>query len=153
MAIEIARRTRTSLNGGLSWARARPNRVQHVLVRLHHGGRVGLADGVHLGQAGEPDDVALPGAERGETGGRVRRREDDVLVEVRAALVEVVPVPGEHRPHLAGVLLQDERAGADEALLEIAVLLPNVGPESGMSRAELGGRQGPLSARRPWAGR
>ena len=31
MAIEMARRTRRSLNGGLSWARARPNGVRVFL--------------------------------------------------------------------------------------------------------------------------
>jgi hypothetical protein len=56
-------------------------------------------------------------------------REDDVFVDVRPALVEVVRMPCEHHPHFARVLLQHERPGADQALLEVAVLLQHLARE------------------------
>ena len=102
---------------------------QHALEALHDGGAVRLADRLRLGQAGHPQDVALPRAEGGQTCRGIRRGEDDVLVEVLAALVEVVRVPRQHHPHLAAVLLEDVGPGADQALLEVAVLLQDLAGE------------------------
>src|SRR2546425_6253766 len=99
---------------------------QHVLVFLDDRRGVGLAHGLDLAQARQPEDVALPRAERRQAGRGVRGRENGVLVDVRPALVEVVGVPREDHPHLAGVLLQEVGSGADQALLEIAVLFEDL---------------------------
>jgi hypothetical protein len=109
----MARRTRTSLKGG----------------RSCDSGGIGLANGVHLARARQPQDVVLARPERRQAGRSVGGREDDVLVDVGPALVEVVGVPREDHPHLARVLLQDEGAGADQPLLEIAVLLQHLAGE------------------------
>ena len=106
-----------------------PERRDRRRERLHDGGGIRLADGLHLGRALQRQEVALAGAERRRAGGGVRRREDDVLVDVGATRVEVVGVALKHDAHLAGVLLEDVGPGADQALLEVAVLLEDLARE------------------------
>ena len=101
-------------------------RRQRGRERLHDGGGIRLADGLHFGRALYHQEVALASAERRHAGRGVRRRQDDVLVDVGAARVEVVWVALEHNAHLAGVLLEDIGPGADQALLEVAVLLDDL---------------------------
>src|SRR3989442_1789095 len=114
------------VEGGLVLREGQTEGRQQVLVFLDDRRGVGLADGLDLAQARQPEDVALPRAERRQAGRGVRGRENGVLVDVRPALVEVVGVPREDHPHLAGVLLQEVRSGADQALLEIAVLFEDL---------------------------
>ena len=129
MAIEMARRTRTSLNGGLSCASASPNGASVLWNDCVTAAVLVLPHRLDLAGARQPDDVALPRAERRHAGRGVRRGEDDVLVDVGAALVEVVRIPRQHHPDLARVLLQDVGPGADHALLEVAVLFQHLARE------------------------
>ncbi len=111
--------------GRLVLGEGQPPGRESVVERLHEHVRIGLASGLHLGRARQPDEVALAGPERRQARCGVRRGEDDVLVDVRAALIEVVGIALEHHAHLAGVLLHDVRPGPDQALLEVAVLFQN----------------------------
>src|SRR5207245_9014141 len=85
---------------------------------------------LELKRTRQPDDVALTRAGRRRARRSVRRGEDAVPVDVRAALVVVVGSALEHYPHLAGVLLEDVGPGADQPLLEIAVLLQDLAREN-----------------------
>ena len=127
--MEMARRTRTSLYGGLSWARARPNTRLHGLVLLDHRRGSRLLDDGRVAHARDEVDVALSGTERGEAGGRIGRGEDVVLVDVRTALVEVVGVAAEDHAYFPRVLLDDVGPGPDHPLLEVAVLLEDLARE------------------------
>ncbi len=117
------------VEGRLVLGHRQAERRQRVVVGLRDEVGVGLAEHLHLGGARHVDEVGLAGAEGGGAGGGVGRGQDDVLVDVGAALVEVVRVARQHDAHLAGVLLEDEGPGADQALLEVAVLLEHLARE------------------------
>ena len=88
--------------------------------------RIRLEHGFHVGEALEPQDIALPSPEGRPARGRIGGREDAVLVEVWIALVKIVRVADEDHFDLAVVLLQDEGPRADHALLEIAVFFQHL---------------------------
>jgi hypothetical protein len=103
-----------------------PERGNRGGERLDDGRGIRLADDLHLGRALQREEVALARAERRRTGRGIRRREDDVFVDVGATGVEVVGVTLENDSHLPRVFLEDVRSGTDHALLEISVLLEDL---------------------------
>ena len=109
-------------------------RRERVVVGLHHRLRIRLADEFRLRRARHPDEVGLARAERGLSRRRVGRGQDDVLVDVGTALVVIVRVALQDDAYLPRVLLERVRPGADEPLLEVAVLLEDFAREEDRHR-------------------
>src|SRR5216683_1358107 len=103
-AIEMARRTRRSLKGGLSCASANPNGVSVLWYDCT------TAAGLVLRMVSTSEGLAS---------------EMKSLCPVRNAATRVA-VPGEDHALLPRVLLEDVRPGADHALLEITILLEDL---------------------------
>ena len=124
--MDMARRTRTSLKGGLSWLKVRPNGARTVVFSCTTAVGLVFSTVVHIGQALQPQQIALPGTEGRQARRRIGGREDAVLVDVRIPFVKVVRVARQHHFDLALIFFQDKRPGTDHALFEIAVLFQHL---------------------------